>query len=417
MLSRTRMLVSSDQKYRAGQTLRKTHLDVWLRGMYERHFGELFNHATFGYSLRVASVAALFAVSFLTGRRLLYWSEEDRPLATRRFQRWVPVTFIDRTREGDTDMFVYRFALPNAFDYTGHSCFSSVQINLFNKIWEPTRRYYTPINHPEQRGIVEFGIKHHTPGEMTTVLKNFQPGATIYLGGWLKEFEYKANEYDEFGFIAAHSGVTPFLQLLTCALANPEDKTKFSLLYANDSVEQIPFRKKLEAVRDRFPDRFKLTHIVTKNANGEPEKLPRASEAMAQLGRPLSLVAPTLATSATSALITGQLTGNVLVYDDSLREIAVYGNRSKRADFVGGYQGFVDRDMILETMPWPGKERTKICICGPPQFLGNLCGRSVHLLRFTYIQGLYDGIMRQMGYTRGQIYKFGYSFHTLGYDE
>lgn len=426
MFSRTQFLIQSasnagpsvqGQKLPGKGYNRTFRFDIWAKQFYQNHFSEVFNHAVFGYTIRVAAVVGVCSFTFLTGRRLVYWSEEDLPVSKRKFQRWVPVTFIDKTREGMSDIWVYRFALPNSFDYTGHDCFSSCQINLFNRALDPTRRFYTPINHPEQRGIVEFGIKSYNPGELSNTLASFQPGETVWIGGWLKEFDYQPNQFDDVGFIAANSGITPFLQLLTCALANPEDRTKFSLLFCNDSVDQIPFRKKLEAVRDRFPDRFRLTHMVTKGADAEPVKLPRASAALEKLGVPLSSTRMDPATSATAALFKGQLDNNIMTYDDSLREIVAEGHKSRRADYKDVFQGFVDRNMILETMPWPKQERSKVFVCGPAQMLGNVCGRSVSIYRSTYVQGIFDGIMSQMGYSRSQVYKFGYTFHPLGYDE
>ena len=417
MLRRTAVL--SAAKYTGRGFQRDFHADVMVRDFYEKHLAEIFSHAVFGYALRVAFASSFAVLSYMVGRRLLCWSEEATPLSKRRFQRWVPATFIDRTQEGVTDMFVYRFALPNSFDYTGHDCFSSCAINLKNSR-NPTRRFYTPINHPDQRGIIEFAIKHHNPGEMSNKLAACQPGEVVHVGNWISEMPYEPNEFDHLGFIAAGSGITPFLQLLTCALSNPQDKTRFSLLFANDSPEVIPFKSKLLAVQERFPERLSVDFVVTRGTQQTQQVvLPRASKALRELGVPLSTVANTRPSATANLLSGGAVQSTAMMYDDSgSRGGAATAIRSvprTSKDYVG-YQGFVDRDLILETMPLPNEPRTKLMVCAPSRMMMNLCGNSVQVWRFTYLQGMYDGILRQMGYARSQVYKFGYTFHPMAYD-
>lgn len=410
---------------------REFYLDVWLRDVYEKHFSELFSHQVFGYTMRVLAAGSVGAITYLTGKRLFLWTDEGKPLYERLFQRWVPVTFVDRTQEGNSDVWVYRFALPNSFDYTGHPCFSSCKISCGQ-----VKRHYTPINNPAQRGIIEFAVKHYDPGEMSQHLRSFMPGETCHVGGWLKEMKYTANKYDHLGFIAGNSGITPFLQLLTCSLADPDDKTRFSLLYANYGPHVIPFKQKLLSVAEKFPERVKVDFICQslndKRTDGDEVVLPRASAALTRLGQPQSTMTAPEPTGATIALLSGMTSPSGLIYDDTASKdgtAVATAIKAPKGTFIPGkdgkpepyegYVGMIDRNVILETMPHPDnfeEERRKILVCGPARMLGNLCGRPVPIWRTTYIEGMYDGVLKQLGYKREMVYKFGYTWHQRGLD-
>lgn len=56
--------------------------------------------------------------------------------------------------------------------------------------------------------------------------------------------------------------------------------------------------------------------------------------------------------------------------------------------------------------------RPPILVCGPQTMLAHVCGRTSPLGNITYWQGSFykfGGMMKDMGYTRGQVYKFGVS--------
>jgi len=89
-------------------------------------------------------------------------------------------------------------------------------------------------------------IEVMTPsGNFTTVL---DPGARrLYLG------------------IAAGSGITPLMSIIKTVLAR-EPQSRFFLLYGNRSTQSIMFRAALEDLKDRFLDRFALTHVLSREA-------------------------------------------------------------------------------------------------------------------------------------------------------
>ena len=44
---------------------------------------------------------------------------------------------------------------------------------------------------------------------------------------------YSSNRWRELGMVAGGTGIAPMLQMIRAILANPEEKTKMSLVYAN----------------------------------------------------------------------------------------------------------------------------------------------------------------------------------------
>lgn len=62
--------------------------------------------------------------------------------------------------------------------------------------------------------------------------------------------------------IAGGSGLTPMYQLIKQVLKTEGDKTELSLIYANQSPDDILCREDLETWASKYPDRFKLYYTV-----------------------------------------------------------------------------------------------------------------------------------------------------------
>lgn len=64
------------------------------------------------------------------------------------------------------------------------------------------------------------------------------------------------------GLISGGVGITPILQLVRHIVKNPADKTNMTLVFANQTEDDILVRKELEEVEEKFPDRFKLWYTL-----------------------------------------------------------------------------------------------------------------------------------------------------------
>ncbi len=67
---------------------------------------------------------------------------------------------------------------------------------------------------------------------------------------------------------AAGSGITPVLSLLTSAL-EVEPHSSFTLVYGNRSTSSVMFLEELAELKDRYPTRFQLVHVLSR----EPQEV------------------------------------------------------------------------------------------------------------------------------------------------
>jgi cytochrome-b5 reductase len=133
-----------------------------------------------------------------------------------------------------------------------------------DKKGNPVGRPYTPISNREQEGEVTFLIKKYNTGVLTPYIHNLKPGDKIDVKGPIVKRLWKNNEFEQVTLIAGGSGITPMYQLLTHALAEPEDKTKFKLLFANVSPADILLKEEFDELKAKHSDRFDVLYVVDK---------------------------------------------------------------------------------------------------------------------------------------------------------
>ncbi|CCW67675.1 unnamed protein product [Phytomonas sp. Hart1] len=336
-----------------------------------------------GYVARVLAVAGVvIGTSYGIYHVFLVPWQERKPLA----RRWylfcprVPITLLEKNREEGSQMIVYRFALPHSYDYAGYEPVSSVRMysGCVRQLSSLTR-WYTPISHPRERGFIEFAIKDCDPGRMSGRLRYLERGDVVYLGRWMKEFHYKPNKTPEIGLICSTSGASVALQLMNIIARNPEDRTKLSLLYCHCTAGNIPFKTTyFDPFQAQNPDRIVVRYNVL-----------------------------TMGTKSHPGLVLHEnlFVGNL---DPSTLQAALPPPRSfVRPDLMSGTDV---PGSTLETY------RANILVCGPQTMLNYLCGRVNPIFNFTYWQGgfwRYGGFMKDMGYKRQQVYKFGTSTHIF----
>jgi ring-1,2-phenylacetyl-CoA epoxidase subunit PaaE len=76
---------------------------------------------------------------------------------------------------------------------------------------------------------------------------------------------------------AAGSGITPVLSLIKTTLAT-EPESSFTLVYGNRTRSSIIFFEALEALKNRYMDRFTLLHILSREKTDAPVSFGRISE-------------------------------------------------------------------------------------------------------------------------------------------
>lgn len=100
---------------------------------------------------------------------------------------------------------------------------------------------------------------------MSTHIFNMKPGDTLDMKGPIKKWDYQPNQFKEIGLIAGGTGITPMLQLIQRIMADPQDKTRVNLLFANVREGDILLREYLDDLAAKRPNSFKVHYILEKH--------------------------------------------------------------------------------------------------------------------------------------------------------
>jgi ring-1,2-phenylacetyl-CoA epoxidase subunit PaaE len=68
---------------------------------------------------------------------------------------------------------------------------------------------------------------------------------------------------------AAGSGITPILSILASSLQE-QPESKFTLVYGNRRMSSVMFNEALQDLKDRYPDRLTLIHVLSRQAQEAP---------------------------------------------------------------------------------------------------------------------------------------------------
>lgn len=75
--------------------------------------------------------------------------------------------------------------------------------------------------------------------------------------------EVDANNDKNYVAFGAGSGITPMLSIIKTVLLE-EPKSQFTLVYGNQSFQSIIFREEIEALKNKYLDRFQVLHILSR---------------------------------------------------------------------------------------------------------------------------------------------------------
>lgn len=189
----------------------------------------------------------------------------------------------------------FTFALQTPTTRLGLPIGQHISLKFVDKDGKGVQRSYTPTTGDETLGKVTFVIKVYKAGvhpkfpgggKMSQHLDSLKIGDTIdmkgpkghltYLGSGkftVKQMRKPLEERNakHFGMIAGGTGITPMLQVLHAIFRDAKTKdstTTASLLFANQTEEDILVREELEALARDFPDRFKLHYTLDRPPAG-----------------------------------------------------------------------------------------------------------------------------------------------------
>jgi|ERR1711865_122346 len=172
------------------------------------------------------------------------------------------------------DVFRFRFALPSKRHMLGLPVGKHITLKYADSDGKAVTRTYTPVTGDDERGYVDFVIKVYfkdvhprfpAGGQMSQHLHGLKIGDTIQALGPKGSMEYKGcgvfdlkhgpknvetRSAEHVGMIAGGTGITPMLQLMRAAMKDPKDNTKWSLLFANQSEQDIMLRAELDEMSE-----------------------------------------------------------------------------------------------------------------------------------------------------------------------
>lgn len=140
---------------------------------------------------------------------------------------------------------------------------------------------------------------------MSKYLDEMKIGQTIKVRGPKGAFKYEKGMVDAFGMVAGGTGITPmyqvgqrrahevfelsltiesalpcpifhgssrdgsfYFQVALASLRDPTDKTKFRLIYANNTEADILLRDELDGLAKKYPERFSVYYVLLEASLG-----------------------------------------------------------------------------------------------------------------------------------------------------
>lgn len=175
--------------------------------------------------------------------------------------KWTALELEDQTLISKNSA-IYRFKLKTSLETlkipVGHHLAVKIPVDGKDEI-----RYYTPIAQGYEPGYFDIIVKSYADGKVSKHFAGLKPGATVEFKGPVGRFNYVTNSYKHIGMVAGGSGITPILQLLNEIITTPEDVTRVSLIYANETENDILLKDELDEISEKYPN-FQVHYVLHK---------------------------------------------------------------------------------------------------------------------------------------------------------
>ncbi len=121
-------------------------------------------------------------------------------------------------------------------------------------------------------GLLRIGVKRLEGGAFSTyATRSLATGDTLEVMAPVGEFTINVDPSSShhYAAIAAGSGITPVLSLVSTVLES-EPASRFTLVFGNRESRSIMFLDEVEGLKDRYPQRFHLIHILSREGGIVP---------------------------------------------------------------------------------------------------------------------------------------------------
>jgi len=208
-----------------------------------------------------------------------------------------------------------------------------------------------------------FVVKKYPGGPMSEHLHDMQPGDTLDMKGPIPKYPWTANKHDHIALLAGGTGITPMYQLARGIFKNPEDKTKVTLVFGNVTEADILLKEEWEKLENEYPNRMRAFYLLD-----QPPK--EWSQYVLSL---FSFIPPTS-----------------------------YHPDRPITDNPPRGSGHITKELLQKVIPSPSESNIKVFVCGPPGLYKAISGNK----KSPSDQGELDGMLKELGYSKEQVYKF-----------
>lgn len=171
------------------------------------------------------------------------------------------VAAVDRLTD---DAVAVSFEVPA--DLRGEYAFLPGQhVNVALPAGDDTRRSYSICSSPRD-GRLRIGVKRIPGGVFSAyALDGMKPGDELDVMTPAGRFTVQVDpaHAKHYAAIAAGSGITPVLSIVTAVLET-EPASRVTLLYGNRTSRTVMFLDELADLKDRYPDRLNLVHVLSR---------------------------------------------------------------------------------------------------------------------------------------------------------
>lgn len=150
-------------------------------------------------------------------------------------------------------------------------------------------RSYTPVSNNKDRGRLELCIKIYPDGQLTgQYLVKLVIGDEVEFRGPKGMMRYRKGMASRIGMICGGTGITPMYQVIRAICEDSTDETSISLLYANNTEEDILLREMLDGWAKKYPKKFQVQYVLGKPPQGWKGKTGFVNKAMAEAHLPVA---------------------------------------------------------------------------------------------------------------------------------
>ena len=140
----------------------------------------------------------------------------------------------------------------------------SINVRIVNN-GEEIRRSYSICTSPLEKEL-RIGVKKVTDGIFSTYANTIlKKGDEIEVMTPSGKFYTEINPLHKKSYLAfaAGSGITPIISIIKTVLFS-EPESSFTLVYGNRHISSIIFREELEALKNKYMDRFRMINILSR---------------------------------------------------------------------------------------------------------------------------------------------------------